>query len=147
MISATSEAFAGLGLSGITAHFSDGGSATLYAVTGGRFQGAALLSETSTVCKITALSGGGQTDDNRGIGWTIPIQPLGAGEPADSDGDGMPDAWELANGLNPFANDAGGDADGDGISNLQEYLHGLNPQVADPWPEIVILWPKDGQEI
>ena len=104
LISAASEAFAGLGLSGITAHFSDGGSATLYAVTGGRFQGAALLSETSTVCKITALSGGGQTDDNRGIGWTIPIQPLGGGEPADSDGDGLPDAWELANGLNPFAN-------------------------------------------
>ena len=59
----------------------------------------------------------------------------------------MPDAWELANGLNPFANDADGDADGDGISNLQEYLHGLNPQVADPWPEIVLLWPQDGQEI
>lgn len=147
MISATSEAFAGLGLPSITANFSDGGSATLPAASGGRFQSTVLLSETSTVCKITSLSGSGETDDNREIGWTIPIQLLGGGEPADSDGDGMPDAWELANGLNPFANDAGGDADGDGITNLQEYLHGLNPQVADPWPEITILWPQDGQEI
>ena len=47
---------------------------------------------------------------------------------ADSDGDGMPDAWELAHGLNPAVNEAGGDADGDGMTNLQEYLAGTNPQ-------------------
>ena len=43
--------------------------------------------------------------------------------------------------------DADGDADGDGITNLLEYTHDLNPQEADPWPEITILWPQDGQEI
>jgi len=49
----------------------------------------------------------------------------------DSDGDGMPDDWESANGLNPFHNDAADDADGDGLSNLAEFNAGTNPQVAD----------------
>ncbi len=50
----------------------------------------------------------------------------------DSDGDGMPDAWEIANGLNPYdPTDAALDPDGDGLTNLQEYLLGTNPHVAD----------------
>ena len=43
----------------------------------------------------------------------------------DTDGDGLPDAWELANGLNPNdPTDADRDLDGDGISNRTEYLAG-----------------------
>jgi len=43
----------------------------------------------------------------------------------DSDGDGLPDAWEIANGLNPNdPNDADRDADSDGISNRNEYVAG-----------------------
>ncbi|HOJ13628.1 MAG TPA: fibronectin type III domain-containing protein [Deltaproteobacteria bacterium] len=34
----------------------------------------------------------------------------------DTDGDGMPDAWENTYGLNPSANDASGDLDADGVS-------------------------------
>ena len=46
---------------------------------------------------------------------------------SDSDDDGMPDGWEVAHGLNPLVNDAGGDLDGDGVTNLDEYLQGRNP--------------------
>jgi hypothetical protein len=50
---------------------------------------------------------------------------------ADSDFDGMPDGWEVLNGLNPHFNDAGLDADGDDLTNLEEYLFGLDPQQDD----------------
>ncbi|RYD75707.1 MAG: lamin tail domain-containing protein [Verrucomicrobiaceae bacterium] len=55
---------------------------------------------------------------------------VNAGQQAitDSDGDGMPDAWELANGLNPkSAADAAQDSDGDGQSNASEFLAGTSP--------------------
>lgn len=46
--------------------------------------------------------------------------------PTDTDRDGMPDAWERANKLNPKnGTDARGDADGDGYTNIEEYINGL----------------------
>ncbi len=49
----------------------------------------------------------------------------------DSDGDGLPDAWETANGLDRFdGTDAAMDADGDGQGNFAEYLSGTNPRNA-----------------
>lgn len=50
----------------------------------------------------------------------------------DSDCDGLPDAWELAHGLNPLdRSDAAADPDGDGLSSAEEYARGTDPRDAD----------------
>lgn len=49
----------------------------------------------------------------------------GADAPADSDGDGMPDEWEKANGTDPDKADANGDADDNGYTNIEDYVNSL----------------------
>lgn len=49
----------------------------------------------------------------------------------DSDGDGIPDWWEVLYALNPNVNDSAEDADRDGLSNLEEFSSGSNPIVQD----------------
>ena len=50
----------------------------------------------------------------------------------DSDGDGLPDAWENAWGLNKYdPNDASIDSDGDGLANTEEFFIGSNPSNRD----------------
>ena len=48
----------------------------------------------------------------------------------DTDGDRMPDGWEIRHGLDPLGDDAAGDSDKDGKSNLREYKGGTHPQFA-----------------
>lgn len=54
---------------------------------------------------------------------------------SDGDLDGLPAAWEAANGLDDSSalgvNGADGDPDGDGVKNITEWLVGMNPQLAD----------------
>ena len=53
-------------------------------------------------------------------------------ETTDTDGDGLPDLWELGNQLNPNSlADAGLDADGDGLTNLMEFIAKTNPRNKD----------------
>jgi hypothetical protein len=50
----------------------------------------------------------------------------GGTAPTDTDGDGMPDAWETKYGLNPnSAADATGDFDHTGYTNVEKYVNGL----------------------
>lgn len=52
---------------------------------------------------------------------------------SDTDGDGLPNAWEITNGSNPNLNDATLDNDDDGLNARAEYLFGLDPSISDSY--------------
>ncbi len=70
--------------------------------------------------------------DGSALPWATGAQPPSA--PQDSDGDGMPDTWETANGLNPLVQDHNGTQLSmsllgmPGYTNLEVYLHLLSEQ-------------------
>jgi hypothetical protein len=71
---------------------------------------------------------------------------------ADTDGDGLPDSWEVKYGLDPLdplgENGPGGDLDGDGWTNIEEYRNGTDPTSASSPlqvpPVVVEVHPHDG---
>ena len=60
------------------------------------------------------------------------------GEPyLDSDGDGMPDEWEIKYGLNPFdPSDANLDCNGDGYTNIEKFINGIDPTKKVNWKDL-----------
>ena len=53
--------------------------------------------------------------------------------PADGDRDGMPDGWELAQGLDPSdPSDANGDLDGNGYTNIEDFINFAAPWTGGP---------------
>ncbi|GAB3647110.1 thrombospondin type 3 repeat-containing protein [Echinicola sediminis] len=55
----------------------------------------------------------------------------------DTDGDGMPDQWEIKVGLNiNDASDANGDLNGDGYTNIEKYINGINPKLKVDWSDL-----------
>ena len=86
---------------------------------------------------------------------TDPLNP-------DTDGDGLPDGWEITNGLDPLDNGfvnlrtggpgnpnqgAAGDPDGDGFSNITELQNGTKPLVFDssepPQANSIVIGPGE----
>ena len=76
------------------------------------------------VVQHVRLGAGGLIDRVKDVGGWPKLETR---SPApDSDGDGMPDAWEQEWGFNPDdATDGNSDANGNGYTNLEGYLNGL----------------------
>ena len=70
---------------------------------------------------------------------------------SDYDGDGLPDSYELANGLNPLdstgTNGANGDPDHDGFTNLDEYQAGTNPHDPNSTPFRITSIVQQGNDV
>jgi hypothetical protein len=66
-------------------------------------------------------------DDVNGIGTVA-----NGKKPRDTDGDGMPDEWEQANGLNPQADDACAMTLGGGYTNIEHYANSLAQKIELP---------------
>jgi hypothetical protein len=80
-------------------------------------------------------------DTNQGI--ITDVKQVGGypeyrGEPwKDSDGDGIPDWWELKYGLDPNdPSDAAKDGNGDGYSNIEKYINGIDPTRKVDWTDL-----------
>jgi pectate lyase len=89
----------------------------------------ARLMEMVRTGKTTA--GNGIIRDPKEVGGFPKLTFDPASVPADTDNDGMPDAWEATHQLdaqNPA--DSAADADGDGYTNVEEFLNGTNPREA-----------------
>jgi hypothetical protein len=102
-----------------TAMTSSGGTASINFITGSALPAGMIVSATAT-------------NPN---GSTSSFATNRTATMVDSDGDGIPNAWESLFGLNPFVNDADLDYDGDGWTNKQEYIAGTN--IADPKSRLV----------
>jgi len=77
---------------------------------------------------VTACAGAPNTDtDHDGLTACVEDCLCTDDGTADTDDDGMPDPFELQNGLDPTVDDAAEDTDQDGITNEEEYVLGTAP--------------------
>ncbi len=81
---------------------------------------------------------------NEPTNWFAALPSAGFSPGGDADGDGLPDAWEEAHGLNTSVNDAALDPDKDSFSNWLEYLAGTDPQSAASVLALISATPSYG---
>lgn len=77
---------------------------------------------------ITDLS----NDEPVSVANTTRVPKLDHSHSQDTDGDGIPDTWELRHGLNPWIDDASEISNPEDVSNLDAYNSGLNPWTLQP---------------
>ena len=112
-----------------------------YNSTSGRWEGALEVKRNITYfaqavdnagnAGILRLTGPDLGGDNQPYGSDYSTSRMFSVTLLDSDGDGMPDPWEIPNGLSPSVNDAAGDPDGDLLTNIEEYNADSDPQNID----------------
>ena len=108
-----------------------------YFYSGGRYRIIAKAESfvtTAEICDGMDINNDGVFDsdvcdsDGDSIADVVDAYPFNSLYSADSDSDGMPDAWETRYGLNPNdASDASSDQDNDGVSAIDEFLAGTIP--------------------
>jgi len=86
----------------------------------GAWTGTVTIREPGTNVFLRALHHAGRA----GTGNTFAVEPL-----IDTDGDGLPDSWELRY-FGSLSESRGGDPDRDGLTNLQEFRAGTHPMDA-----------------
>jgi len=126
--------------------FPDWGEIVLTGATGSRIRVTALAVDMAKI-EVDA-DGNGVYENAARLQWSQLNSQLAA-DLTDSDGDGMHNSWESANGLNPLdPNDANGDLDGDGATNRSEYLAGSSPMSIGSTPGAVRkVWVTDNRAI
>ena len=108
------------------------------ALVNGEFIGSLTIAQTANNVTITAADTAGHTGTTAAFNVAAAL--------ADTDEDEMPDAWEIAHGLNPAFDEAALDLDADGTSNLAEFLAGTDPQnPASIFVSTPIALPASGQ--
>jgi uncharacterized repeat protein (TIGR01451 family) len=126
-----------LNFSSLSQAFPGSGQLTMAGSAGGAIRSIA-LSSTLTRLELD-VDGNGTFEIVARLGWSDLSGPIGA-DLGDSDGDGMHNSWESANGLDPNNEaDATSDSDGDGAQAQVEYFAGTNPNNAGSAPASVGL--------
>src|SRR3954463_34019 len=126
--------------------FPDWGEIVLTGATGSRIRVTALAIDLAKI-EVDA-DGNGVYENSARLQWSQLNSPLAA-DLGDSDGDGMHNSWETANGLNPLdPSDANADLDGDGATNRTEYLAGSDAGTSGSIPGTVRkVWVTNVREL